>query len=436
MGDTIKYKGFSPAEISAGKIIVVIAQHAQEAAFLWLLRDAAVSQPHYSLADLAKLDDRVEAHIDGLRIAGDDGWAILKKQLEEYTEPGEAFAASVLAFESSKDDRIAEVVKFGTKSPEVARGLISALGWLSYDKAEKFIRRLLEAEAPAVRRLGIACSAIHRQNPRRPLEQALADADPRLRARALRTVGELGLVDLLPTVRKNLTHEDRNCRFWAAWSLALASSDKDAIAQLQAVAESDSPYRERAVQIATRRLEPSAAKMWQRKLSQNPKQIRLAIIGAGALGDPEAVPSLIERMKNPPLARVAGEAFTMITGVDIAYQDLDTDKPEGFEAGPTEKPEDADVAMDADENLPWPKPEMIQKWWNARQGEFVKGTRYLVGKPITPEWLHQVLREGRQRQRAAAALELALKQRGSKLFEVRAPGFRQQKILAELSHKT
>ena len=81
--------------------------------------------------------------------------------------------------------------------------------------------------------------------------------------------------------------------------MALASSDKDAIAQLQVVAESDSPYRERAVQIASRRPESSAAKMWQRKMSQNPKQIRLAIIGAGALGDPEAVPSLIERMKNP-----------------------------------------------------------------------------------------------------------------------------------------
>jgi uncharacterized protein (TIGR02270 family) len=430
MSEMTRYQSFSPAEISAGKIEVVIAQHAAEAAFLWLLRDAAVRAPHYSLADLAKLDERVEANVDGLRVAGDTGWAILKKQLEEHTEPGEAFAAAVLAFESGKDERIAEVVKFGTKSPEVSRGLISALGWLSYEKAEKLIRRFLESEAPAVRRVGIAASAIHRQNPRRPLEQALADADPRLRARALRAVGELGLVDHLPTVRKNLTNEDRSCRFWAAWSLALASPDKDAVAQLQAVAESDSPYRERAVQIATRRLEPGAAKMWQRRLSQNPKQVRLAIISAGALGDPETVPALIERMKSPSLARIAGEAFAMITGVDIAYQDLDTDKPEGFEAGPTEKPEDTDVALDADENLPWPKPEAIQKWWNVHQGEFAKGTRYLVGKPITPESLHQVLRKSRQRQRTAAAMEIALRQRGSKLFEVRAPGYQQQKLLA------
>jgi uncharacterized protein (TIGR02270 family) len=426
----------------------VVTQQAEEAAFLWLLRDAAVGQPHYSLADLAKLDNRVEAHIDGLRVAGDDGWQILKKQLEEHTEPGEVFAAAVSAFESGKDDRIGEIVKFGTKSPEVSRGLVSALGWLSYEKAEKFIRRLLEAEAPAVRRVGIAASAIHRQNPPyplpqggegrvrgRPLEQALSDADTRLRARALRAVGELGLVDLLPAVRKNLTHENQNCRFWAAWSLALASADKDAIAQLQAQAESDSPdgwpYRERAVQIATRRLEPTAAKMWERKLSQNPKQIRLAIIGAGALGDPEAVPSLIERMKNPPLARVAGEAFSVITGVHISYDNLEGEKPEGFEAGPSEKPQDENVAMDQDEHLYWPKPEAIQKWWNTHQSEFAKGTRYLVGKPITPEWLHQVLREGRQRQRAAAALELAIRQPGQPLFEVRAPGFRQQQLLSQ-----
>jgi uncharacterized protein (TIGR02270 family) len=410
-------------------IPAIVDQHSEEASFLWLLRDAAIAAPHYKLWELAKLDHRVEAHLDGLRIAGDAGWDRVKKQLEEKPEPGESFAAAVLAFESGKQDRTGLVQKLGTASLAVSRGLVSALGWMNYDRAEKSIQRLLAAEAPTLRRVGIAAAAIHRQNPRRALENALNHTDALLKARALRAVGELGLVDYLPTVRKNLTNENPACRFWAAWALALVSGDKDAVAQLQAISESGSPYRERAVQMATRRLEPGAAKMWQRRLSQNPKQIRLAVVSAGVLGDPEVVPSLIERMKNPLLARIAGEAFTMISGVDIAYLDLDTKKPEGFESGPTENPKDEDVSLDADENLPWSKPEAIENWWNKNQGQFSKGIRYFLGKSITLEWLYQVLREGRQRQRAAAALEIALRQRGSKLFEVRAPGFRQQKIL-------
>jgi hypothetical protein len=57
----------------------IVEQHAEEAAFLWLLRDAAVGAPHYDLKDLARLDERVEAHLDGLRIAGVEGWEICRE---------------------------------------------------------------------------------------------------------------------------------------------------------------------------------------------------------------------------------------------------------------------------------------------------------------------------------------------------------------------
>ncbi len=63
-------------------IPTIIEQHAEDAAFNWLLRDRAVSEPHYDLADLAHLDDRVEANIDGLRIAGDEGWEICREAMD------------------------------------------------------------------------------------------------------------------------------------------------------------------------------------------------------------------------------------------------------------------------------------------------------------------------------------------------------------------
>ncbi|MCA1685380.1 MAG: hypothetical protein LC745_05240, partial [Planctomycetia bacterium] len=62
-------------------IAELITQHAEDAAFLWLLRDSAARQPHYSLSNLAALDDRIEAHLDGLRVAAEPGWQIVKTAL-------------------------------------------------------------------------------------------------------------------------------------------------------------------------------------------------------------------------------------------------------------------------------------------------------------------------------------------------------------------
>ena len=103
---------------------------------------------------------------------------------------------------------------------------------------------------------------------------------------------------------------------------------------------------------------------------------------AGHLGDPELIPGLIEQMKPLPLARTAGEAFTTIIGVDLVYSDLETKPPEGFGAGPTENPEDENVEMDPEDNLPWPAPALVQKWRDKHRGQFQNGTRYLMGKPI------------------------------------------------------
>jgi uncharacterized protein (TIGR02270 family) len=151
--------------------------------------------------------------------------------------------------------------------------------------------------------------------------------------------------------------------------------------------------------------------------------------GADVIGDPTQNPWLIDYLRVPELARSAGEAFTMITGIDLAYEDLEGEWPEGVEAGPTENPEDENLEMDPNEHLPWPNPGLVQRWWEQHRQRFQTATRYLLGQPIGFEWLQQVLRIGRQRQRAAAALELAIRQPGQLLFEVRAPGFRQQQIL-------
>jgi uncharacterized protein (TIGR02270 family) len=119
----------------------------------------------------------------------------------------------------------------------------------------------------------------------------------------------------------------------------------------------------------------------------------------------------------------------MITGVDIEYEDLDGEEPEGFESGPSEDTEDENVDLDPDEDLPWPSPEMIKKRWQEHRKDFRPGVRYLRGKEMNMGSLRDALIHGNQRQRAAAALEMAIREPLKPLFEIRATGKRQLKLL-------
>lgn len=410
----------------------ILRQFAEEAAFLWFLRGNIVHAPLYSLNDLERFDERLEAQVDGLSVTGDGGWEICRSGLAGGVAE-EVFAPAVLAFVSGDNDRINEVLDAVGENRGKARAVISALGWLPIEHATPHIRRFLGESAPFHRYLGIAASVIHRHDPGQDLNKAVTDSFSLLVARGLRAYGELGQSSELNGLRLHeyLTDHDDEIRFSAAWSAALVGNAK-AIEVLKGFVTPISPYAENALQISVRILRPAAALAWQRDLAQSPETIRLATIGAGAAGDPVLVPWLIERMKTPELARVAGEAFTMITGVDIELDGLNGTRPKGFNGSPTDDPKDHNVAMDADDDLPWPNADLISQWWETNKGSFPGGIRHLLGKPIATGSLRQILGSGLQRQRAAAAVELALMNPGRPLFDVRAPAFRQRKQVAAL----
>lgn len=407
----------------------IIDQHGEDASFFWLLRDAAISDPHYSLNDLAELDNRVDANLDGLLIACDDGWNTCHAALE-MNEPGEIFSASILAFHTGSGERIDAVIDSATLSPENFSALVSALGWLEFNHIKDILEQLLTANSTIYRTMSIAAHAIHRRDPGEALTAAVQDPDPRIRARALRATGELRRRDLLHLLRENYQSDDEACRFWSAWS-AVMLGEYVAVKPLMAFVNFATRYRDLALQLVLRVQNGPEAQNWLRGLLQDEKQRRYVLMGCGITGDPGYVPTLIKQMAVPELARVAGEAFSMITGVDLAYEDLEDDRPADFEVGPTEAPEDENVELDHDEDLPWPNQSLIQEWWNLNREHYQAGGRYLLGEPITETHCRSILRSGYQRQRAAAALELALIQHEQPLFETRAPGFRQQRLLRD-----
>ena len=182
--------------------------------------------------------------------------------------------------------------------------------------------------------LGFAACSVHRVDPHSYLGRLLTDDAPIVRARALRLVGELGRADLNQELREAVRDPDETCRFWAAWSAGLIGERGPAIPILKQHAEGEGAFKWRALDLVLRIMPRAEAMAWLRGLNSDPRHARLAVTACGIIGDPAFVPWLIGRMEIPELARAAGESFSMITGVDLAYDDLERDAPEGFQAGP------------------------------------------------------------------------------------------------------
>lgn len=405
----------------------IVDQHAEEAAFLWLLRNDATSAPNYDLADLAELDERVDAHLDGLRVAGTRGWETCRRELE-WREAGEVFAAAHVALQSRIDRRVSQVLDVATQSCELARGFIAALGWFPFADVQSTIASLLDSEDPVAHRIGIAACAAHRRDPGAGLADAALHADHAVRVRAIKAAAQLGRRDLLPLCADHDAADNSVDHFWRIWSASLLGGAQVGPALCETAANGG-PLAEPACDLATRRMNGDAAMAWRQYLARGNQSARLAITAARAQGDPAAIPWLIDLMADEATARVAGEAFSSITGAELSAAALSAERPDGFESGPTDDPDDDDVAMDPDENLPWPRQAAVHAWWAQHHDSFASGTRYLMGRPITPDGLRYVLARGTQRQRAAAALELVLLYPGQPLFEVRARADHQQHAL-------
>jgi len=159
---------------------------------------------------------------------------------------------------------------------------------------------------------------------------------------------------------------------------------------------------------------------------------RRLVRALGLLGDVRFVPWLIERMAEPTLARLAGEAFCWICGTDLARQDLETLVAPPLPEHPSDDLEDDDVSLDEDESLPWPDPVKVQSWWERCHATLAApGSRLFCGEPIGAAVAQRVLRESSQRLRAHAAELLCLLQPGARLFPVAAPAPRQRRWLAD-----
>ena len=156
------------------------------------------------------------------------------------------------------------------------------------------------------------------------------------------------------------------------------------------------------------------ADAWIDQLLHHPGQPRQGIKAIAANGRIHAVPRLITLMQDDTLACVAGEAFSLLTGIDLTQQQLSRARPPL-----DEDPGDIDSALE-DAELPWPDVDKVAARWQQQATDFETTQRYIMGQTITAAHLNDIIASGYQRQRHAAALELALLEPLSPLSNTRA----------------
>ena len=416
--------------VSRPPIAIFLQQHVDEAVALRAMRSALLRSPHVKLQHLSQADDRLAAHLDGVAIAGSAGRALCEAALESPS-PDVIFVAATAAIGSKHWDRLESLFAVG-EALDDSRGLLSAFGWLEPEDLRGVAASLLRSSNPVRRFAGIAACAMHRVDPGLVSARRLEDPDSLVRARAWRTAGELGKHELASRAAA-IGDEHPACRFWAAWSAVLLGNRGPALELIAAAATVPGPFEPRALQLAIQAMDVATARELLNSIAPDPAKLRRLIRGCGLAGDPVYVPWLLDSIANPRVARLAGEAFSFVTGVDLMALHLDCTAPEGFASGPNDDPADSNVDLDEDDDLPWPDQRRVRAWWEANSQRFQAGTRYFMGAPVTRENCLRVLKEGYQRQRIAAALYLSLLNPGTPLFEWRAPAWRQQQLRAQMS---
>ena len=295
--------------------------HADELAYLWGQRRAAILDARYTLTSFLELNERVEAHLAGLLAVPAALPALLGKRLTAAEDRDEAFAAAAGLLRLPNPALFARVVEvFATASGPRLIGLRDALGGVPLADAAPAVQALLTLGEPA---RAVAAATVLAQRgqlaPQDPqLLRLLLDADDGVAAQAWRA---LTLVDarLAATpegapprpykpalLRPALRAAVLGCAIWSAqpWVLRglrilVTEGDAAALGWLAAVGQ------------------PEDDALILQALPQLPPLQQAAL--AGRWARPAALGLLLGWMKGPDaaMAAAAGEAFTRITGEDF-----------------------------------------------------------------------------------------------------------------------
>ncbi len=300
--------------------------HAEDLAFLWGQRREALYSRRHTLRELGELNERIEAHLQGLLIAGPvDLPALLQPRLVSV-DRDEAFAGAYGLLRLGEAGAIhAVLVEFSRATGATLAGLRDALTLAPPAPFAAEMQSALDKAKPATAVSAAVVLANHRlldaASPR--LAGLLEDADPPVATLAWRVAASVDAAARPSPPRRSyrlaLSHADAAVRDagWLAAAWAGKAAALTSLRQLAGAGATDTIDGVGLRWLAVLGAGEDAGLLQNAVLAIEDPAERCAILARH--GHPSALETLLGWMGHTDLAlaAAAGEAFERITGADI-----------------------------------------------------------------------------------------------------------------------
>jgi uncharacterized protein (TIGR02270 family) len=404
----------------------VIEEHFNEAEFLFGEWERALHSPVYTLTELgATLEQRLEAHLDGLLIGGPEvAKRLLEPELENDTEPMRAVVAALVLLCSEEEAVINRVLAVtqgaeGALQEALARALIlSNAARLDQMVLERFREAQSDPEKAVwlevLNGRGVdTCELLHR---------CFDSDDHRLVGAALEAVRRFARREMITVTERYLRSDHPHVRL-SALKASLAFGSRDAWQLCLQLVEASDIYDPELLLLIAILGRPEEHQLLYTLLdnSEGVEQLlwTLGFCGTVQAGD-ACLPYL--RSEDERVAKAAAEAISWIGGFDLNEDEFQFSSVEYGETEEDEEEEtlppleeddlDADLSLDGMDDLPDPNREAIAQWWEENRGRLTQHRRYLCGQPFSVEAMVHALEVGSLWRRYGVALELSIRTGG------------------------
>jgi uncharacterized protein (TIGR02270 family) len=372
-----------PAAAPAPKLSYIpeiLEEHYEELQFLWAVRRRALRSPDFTLRELAKFEERIAAHLQGMLVVGERMRDLVEPGLSE-SDPNIAFAAAFALLHVGQASTTQLVLdRFATAEGPALEGLREALCHAAPANAFPALEWFSKNAAPPIAAAALEALTWGASKPPRPevVRPFLGAEKPGARCAAWRILAALGSPADAKEYCAAMRVDDPLVRTEAAWA-AVWACVPGILVLARRFAETVDPahlelYRVLAVMGNRDDLQRVVTLVGDEKLG--PLAARFELLGL--FGHPGHVDYLIEQMRNadPEIAVAAGNAFTRMLGADVSSS-------ERGKVPPKEPTGDAEVDDEFAEDVLLPDPAVALSTWSAVRDRLAHADKICGGQDIS-----------------------------------------------------